>query len=199
MTLTTEPYTVPFTILIDTAESQPFTFQGLYGDANIKNRPLIVPTEYSALGRYPNSIGDYSIEGFTDRIGVERKSMEDAWGTVLGWETSYQTQRDLPGRRQRFEKELENLQKLEASMVVIEASLDDCLRMIPEWGVKPAKVNAKIFLRSVIAYMQDFRVSWIFCDNRRLAEVTTYRFLERFFHKDGEKEKEVNNHGPEKW
>lgn len=187
--LITEPYTVPFTILIDSAESQPFTFQCLHGDADQQNRPLIVPTKFVSLGRYPDSQGDYSLAGCTGRVAVERKSMEDAWSTVLGWETDYQTERELPGRRQRFEKELENLAKLEAAMIVVEATFDDCLRLIPQWGTKPAKVNAKIFLRSVLAYMQDYKVPWLFCDGRRLAEVTAYRYLERFWRKDLERRK----------
>lgn len=186
----TEPYTCPFTVLIDTAESQPFTFQGMRADADKQNRELVIPTKFTPLGRHPHSKGDYSIEGFEDRIGIERKGMEDAWGTVLGWETEHQVAKGAPGRRQRFEKELENLQKLEASMVVVEATFDDCLRLIPQWGKKEAKVNAKIFLRSVLAYMQDYKVTWLFCDGRRLAEISTFRFLERFHRKDLERRKE---------
>lgn len=188
--LTTEPYTCPFTILVDSAESQPFTFQNMTGDADIQNRPLIVPVRWCSLGRYPHSKGDYSIEDFSDRVAVERKAMDDAWGTVLGWETDFHVRKELPGRRQRFEKELENLAKLEAAMVVVEATFDDCLRLCPQWGKKEARTNAKIFLRSVLAYMQDYRVPWLFCDGRRLAEVATFRFLERFWRKDLERRKE---------
>jgi len=189
--LTTEPYKLAWTIVVDSAESQPFTFQNLHADADQQNRPLIVPTAWQSLGRHPHSKGDYSILGMTDRVGVERKSMDDAWGTVLGWESDYQTQRELPGRRQRFEKELENLAKLEASMVVVEATFNDCLRLIPQWGKKDTKTNAKIFLRSVLAYMQDYKVPWLFCDGRRLAEVATFRFLERFWRKDLERRKKA--------
>lgn len=187
--LTTEPYRVPFTLLIDTAESQPFTFQGLKGDANIDNRPLIVPTQFVALGRYPHSIGDYSVAGYSDRVAVERKSMEDAWGTVFGWETEYQIKKGLPGRRERFEKELENLSKLEASTVVVEADFDVCLRLVPEWGKKSADLNRKIFFRSVLAFMQDYKVPWLFCGSRRIAEIATFQFLKRFVEKDLERRK----------
>lgn len=187
--LTTEPYSIPFTIAVDSAESQAFTFDGITGDADIQNRPLVISTCWQSLGRYPHSKGDYSIVGMTDRVAVERKAMEDAWGTVLGWETEFHVEKSLAGRRQRFEKELENLAKLEAAMVVVEATFDDCLRLCPQWGVKPARTNAKIFLRSVLAYMQDYRVPWLFCDGRRLAEVATFRFLERFWRKDLERRK----------
>lgn len=178
-----EPYVVPFTVLVDSAESQPFTFTGIDGDADIDGRPLSIKTQWCSLGRHPHSLGDYSIEGYFGRVAVERKSMEDAWGTVLGWESQHQRDRDMPGRRERFEKELENLAGIEAAMVVVEASFDQCLREMPEWGTKPARTNAKIFLRSVLAYMQDYKVPWLFCDGRRLAEVVTFRYLQRFWRK----------------
>jgi hypothetical protein len=184
-----EPYRVPFTILVDTNESQPFTFDGLIGDADVKYAPLAIHTEWRCLGRYPHSKGDYTIEGFEDRIAIERKAMDDAWGTVLGWETDHQRAHDQPGRRDRFEKELENLAKLDAAIVIVEASFADCLNEMPQFGVKDAKTNAKIFLRSVMAYQQDYRVPWFFCDSRRLAEVIAFRYLERFYWKDLESRK----------
>lgn len=188
MTAVVEPYTVPFTILVDSAESQHFTFTGLLGDANSKEdcRPLVVPTKWCSLGRYPNSLGDYTVEGMHGQVAVERKAMEDAWGTVLGWENQHQREKGVPGRRERFEKELANLASIDAAMVVVEASFEQCLREIPQWGAKAARTNAKIFLRSVLAYMQDYKVPWLFCDGRRLAEVSTFRFLQRFWRKQQE-------------
>lgn len=178
-----EPFVVPFVILVDTAESQPFTFDGLRADANKDSRPLVVRTRWQLLGRYPHSLGDYSIDGLEGRVHVERKSLEDAQGTVLGWDSEYDRRNELPGRRERFEKELDNLSKVDAAMVVVEATLGDCLRYMPGWGKKSAALNAKIFMRSVLAYQQDYRVPWCFCDGRRLAEIATFRFLERFWRK----------------
>lgn len=185
-----EPYTNPFTVLIDTQEGQPFSFHGLQADADKEHRPLVVPVRWLCLGRHPHSKGDYSIEGLQERIGVERKSREDCWGTVLGWET--QTEKKLRDknateatpRRERFKRELENLAKLDAALVVVEASLEDCLTNVPEWGSKPAHENRKIFNRSILSMMQDFHVPWLFCDSRRLAEIETFRYLERFWRKD---------------
>lgn len=171
----------PFTILIDSAEQYAFTFQGLRSDAADGGRPLIVPTEWRALGRHPDSMGDYSIDGFAGRIAVERKSIEDAHGTILGWD----------GRRERFERELTNLGGMETSLVVVECSLSDLIRLAPARGKRTAAQNAKALHRSVIAFMQDYRVPWAFCDNRRLAEVTTYRFFERFWRKQHEAQKAI--------
>lgn len=184
-----EPFTCPFTVLVDSAESQPFTFDGLRCDADKEGRPLYVPTRRCCLGRHPDSKGDYSIEGYSDRIGVERKSKEDCWGTVLGWETDYQRERNIPGRRDRFKKELENLSKLDAAMVVVEASFEELLADMPEWGTKPKKHNAKIFLRSIVAFQQDYKVPWLFAGSRRLAEVSAFRFLERWWMKERERVK----------
>ena len=169
----------PFTILIDSAEQQALTFQGLRSDSDNGGRPLIVPTEWRCLGRHPDSKGDYSIDGFIGRIGIERKSTDDAHGTILGWD----------GRRERFECELGNLQAMEAAIVVVECSFSDLIRLAPSRGKKSAAQNAKTLHRSVIAFMQDYRVPWAFCDGRRMAEVTAFRFLERFHRKQAEIQK----------
>ena len=115
------------------------------------------------------------------RCHVERKSVDDAQSTVLGWESQHERNEELLGRRNRFEKELENLEKIEAALIIVEGSIGDCLTLMPEWGDKSSELNAKIFYRSILAYMQDYRVNWMFADGRRLAEIATYRFLERFW------------------
>ena len=179
-----EPYVTPFTILIDSAEGQPFTFQGISADADKDNRPIAVKTLWKSLGKYPRSLGDYSIDGMVGRVHVERKSMEDCQSTVMGWENDHQKEKGLPSRRERFKQELENLSNIENGCVVVEASLGDCLRHMPEWGTKPVYTNRKIFHRSIISFMQEYdSVPWFFCDTRRLAEITTFRYLERFWKK----------------
>ncbi len=162
----------PFTVLIDSAEQQPFSFKGLETDADLGGRPLIVPIEWRCLGRHPDSLGDYSIEGFQGRIHVERKSLDDAHGTILGW----------GGRRERFEKELENLNSIYRSYVIVEASFGQLISSAPEWGKRSATDNRKAIFRSILAWQHRFPlVHWEFCDDRRLAEVTCFRILERFW------------------
>lgn len=177
------PLQSPFVVYIDTAESQPFTFGDIVGDAKDDDRSVSVRTEYRCLGRHPHSLGDYSGEGLVGHAHVERKSLEDAQSTVLGWESDGQRKKGMPGRRQRFEKELANLAAIPHGLVVVEASFADCLKRMPEWGVKPRATNAKIFARSVNAYLQDYKVPWLFCESRRLAEVATYRWLWRAWRK----------------
>lgn len=173
----------PCAVLIDTAETQPFTFHGLRCDADQQHRPLIVKTEWRALGRHPDSLGDYSLDGYVGRCHVERKSVKDFQGTLMEF--------GQDGRRERFESELSNLEKLEAAAVVVEGTLLRAITVQHEYGKKPSQEAAKLLMRSVLAYQQDYDVPWLFCDDRRMAEVATFRFLERFWRKDQEKRKEA--------
>jgi len=179
----TEPIRNPFTILVDTAEGQPFTFTGIRADADKDYAPLIIDREYESLGRYPNSLGDYSVKGLTGRVHVERKSMSDAWSTILGWETEYEGTRGLVGHRNRFESELENLAGVECGLVVVEATIDQCILNMPARGTKTIAENRKIFYRSVLSFMQKYRVQWIWSSSRRAAEVDTFRWMEIFWRK----------------
>ena len=176
-----EPIRCPFTVLIDSQESQPYTFQNIVADADQDNRPVIVPTRWLSLGRHPNSLGDYSLEGFTGRCHVERKSLEDCQGTVLGFASGYERDKDLVGRRERFKKELENLSAIEAGIVIVEATLPDCMKYMPSWGKRTSQENAKAFFRAVVSWNQRYKVNWVFCDSRRMAEIATFRYLEFFY------------------
>lgn len=215
-----EPVKSPLVVLIDSAESQPFTFQGLRADAKQGSRPLIVSTRHECLGRHPHSLGDYTAEGLVGIAHVERKSREDCQGTVLGWETPSERAKELKrameaqanesqahepvagktatGRRDRFEKELSNLAKIAYGVVIVEASFGECLATMPQWGKKSRETNAKIFARSVSAYMQDYKVPWMFCDSRRQAEVMTFRFLERAHRKMKEGQRVTSQQAKEK-
>jgi len=179
----------PFTILIDSAEQQPFTFQGIKTDAADGSRKLIVPTEWKCLGRHPNSLGDYSVVGGEGRCHVERKSMEDAQGTILGWD----------GRRERLKSELQNLSEIRCGVVIVECSFAAMLANAPgcdasdsyrRRGTKTVSQNAKALHRSVIAFLQDYHVPWIFSGSRRMAEIDTFRWLERWWKKQREAEKQ---------
>lgn len=169
-TTTEKPVLCPFTVAIDVQEKQPFSFTGLAADADRKRRLIEVPTIWKPLGV---ARGDYSISGLEASCGIERKSLEDAHGTILGW----------GDRRERFTRELETLATLACSAVVLECTLNQLIESAPQHGVKPAETNAKILFRQVLAWQQDFRVPWIFCDGRRMAEIVTFRLLERYWRK----------------
>lgn len=178
----------PFVVLVDTAEQNAWTFEGLRTDADRGYRELVVPVKRQSLGRHPQSNGDYSIEGYVGRVGIERKAKSDAWGTILGWATGRDADRHLPGRRERFEQELSRLNEMESSVVIVEATLGTLMTQAPSHGVKPVELNGKIFVRSVISYQQRFpRVQWIFADTPRMAETLAFRWLERFWRKEYER------------
>lgn len=202
--------TNPFAVLIDSAESQPWTFQGLRADADKLDLPLVVPIRYESLGRHPNSRGDYSIAGLKDYCAIERKSLEDAISTVLGWDSKYNVERGTSGRRERFKCELQNLAAMPCAIVVVEAPIARILKVMPGCdgedyfdtdtgeinatrGVKTVRENRKIFFRSITSWLQrpEFRVNWMFCASRREAEVFAFRWLEKAWQHLSKKERDA--------
>lgn len=170
----------PFTVLIDSAEHSPFTFAGLRTNAADGNRPLIVPTQFASLGRFPDSLGDYSLDsplGGVGRCHVERKSMQDAHSTFLGWARKGE---DI-GRRDRFEHELEYLSEIEAGLIVVECSFTQLLANAPQYGTRTAAQNAKTLNRSVLSWMRKYRVQWLWADDRRIAEKDTFIWLRQWY------------------
>ncbi|XZE20880.1 hypothetical protein SH449x_000770 [Pirellulaceae bacterium SH449] len=166
----------PFTILIDAQEQLPFTFAGLTADSKDDSRPIIVPTKRQSLGA---SHGDYSIEGHEGHVHIDRKSIDDCIGTVLGW----------GDRRDQFQRTLQYLGGCEVSAIVVEGSFGQCIAQCRETKGKSAAENKRIFHRQVLAWQQDFAVQWIFCDTRRFAEKTTFQILRRYFYKHIERMK----------
>jgi DNA excision repair protein ERCC-4 len=156
---TVDTATFPHTVLIDTREQAPYGFTGLRTDAKQGKKPLVIPTRRETLVS-----GDYTVGGFAERIAVERKSLEDFFGT-------------LTRGRDRFERELDRLNAMEFAAVVVEANWLQILQHPPE----RSRLNPKSVYRSVIAWQQRFsRVHWWMLEGRRLGEVTTFRILERF-------------------
>jgi len=166
----------PFLILIDELEKHPFCFRGMSADSDQHGLPVIVTTEFRSLGV---SMGDYSIDGYVGQCHIERKSMDDAHGTILGWGE----------RRERFVRELETLAEIDCAAVVVECTLADLIQNAPSRGKKSQQENAKILFRQVLAWTQDYRVPWHFCDGRRLAEMATFRILERYWDHETQKRK----------
>ncbi|OGT57703.1 MAG: hypothetical protein A3E01_02900 [Gammaproteobacteria bacterium RIFCSPHIGHO2_12_FULL_63_22] len=162
-----EPDICPFRVVTDTREQAPWSFDGIHGDARDRNRPLIIPVVTRTL-----ATGDYSIEGMELLVSVERKSIEDLYGT-LGRE------------RERFDREIVRLDAMRFAAVVIEADWREIINSPPPH----TKLPPKSVYRSIIAYSQRFpRVHWFAMDGRRLAEITTFRILERFW-KDRQEER----------
>lgn len=176
----------PFTILIDKQEKAPFSFDGLRARSFVDKdmRQYLPKTERRFLGI---GMGDYSILGYEGRVAIERKSMADWQGTLLGWRHEVESAGGAGwsidvDRRARFKRELGKLAAMECKAVVIEASFGECLSNAPSWGVRTSAENAKYLHSTYIAWQQEFPgVPWIFCDDRRMAEITTFRILEQYW------------------
>lgn len=146
-------------IVVDGREKAPYRFQGLRADANKQARPLAVKWQWGFL-----PTGDYSILGYEGRIAIERKSLEDLYGSLGQY-------------RDRFEREHERMAKLEFAAVVIEASWKEILTRPPE----RSRLNPKVVFRTGMSWMVRFRVPWVMAEDRRLGEVTTFRLLDRWW------------------
>ncbi|MCL4488874.1 MAG: hypothetical protein M1570_12190 [Chloroflexi bacterium] len=88
----------PATIVIDTREQEPYSFD-----------PRLAAAVRRAL-----PAGDYSVEGLEERIAVERKTLDDFVSTVIR-------------ARPRFREELRRLAGYRAACVVVEAGVADVL------------------------------------------------------------------------
>lgn len=138
----------------------PFSFLGLGVMKGDTRHPLLVKTTSMTL-----ESGDYSILGHSDKISIERKSLEDLYST-------------LTHGRERFERELTRLQEMQFSAVIVEASLETIISRPPP----NTRVVPKSIYSSIIAYQQRYpRTHWLSCDSRRLAEKTAFRILERYW------------------
>jgi ERCC4-type nuclease len=88
----------PATIIIDTREQEPYSFD----------------SRLAAAVRRALPAGDYSVQGLEGRVAVERKTLDDFVSTVIH-------------ARQRFRGELRKLAEYGAACVVVEAGVADVL------------------------------------------------------------------------
>lgn len=116
-------------IIIDSREQAPYSFD---------RWPVTI--EQAGL-----PTGDYSLAGFEDRAGIERKSIGDLVGCLMGKD------------RERFEKELARLRAYELAAVVIEADLQDLAR-----GRYKSKMKPEAALQSISAFYIRYGVPFLF-------------------------------------
>ena len=108
-------------------------------------------------------VGDYSLPGFQDSAALERKSLND----LLGW---------LMGKdRDRFERELARGRHYDLFAVVVEASLADVSQ-----GHYRSVMKPKAALQSIITFQVRYRIPFVWAGNRTGAEYMTYSFLANY-------------------
>jgi len=133
-------------IAIDTREQSRFMFDG-----------------YESY-RTTLQTGDYSLEGLTDVLAVERKSHGDAWAM-------------LTAERKRFERCLERMALLDRAAIVIECSMAEFV--VPPPQVK--RVNAATAMGSYISWSTKYRIPVYWAENRQWAERITLRILAAYY------------------
>lgn len=114
--------------------------------------------------------GDYSLRGYEERVAIERKSLADLFST-------------FGQHRDRFQRELERLAELDFAALVVEADWPTIFRSPPE----RSRLNPKTIWRSCVSWSVRYRVPWFNLPDRRLAEVTTYRLLEKWWIQEKER------------
>ena len=147
---------IPLQIIRDTREQDGFSFVGF---------PCTVTPGTLATA-------DYSLVGFTDRIGIERKSMQDLIHC-------------LGPDRERFTRELQRLRGFDAACIIAEQP-QSVLRL----GHYRSAMSAESAWQSCIALSMRFRIPFWFCESRQDAERVAYDFL-RHFHRDRIRELEA--------
>lgn len=145
------------TIAIDTREQRPYTFE------IVRNPVVEFDTERKTL-----STGDYA----TGRAVIERKSLADLYGTVTHG-------------RERFIRELQRMSEFEFAAIVIEAEWSAILKPNDHLQ-KPTQATPKSVMASLLAWTQRFGVHVFTCPGRDVAEIFTFRLLERW-HRDHDK------------
>jgi ERCC4-type nuclease len=158
----------PFTIVCDTREQLPFSFQNI----RIDRKKAFVMTQ-----RYALPTGDYSITGYEDKVCVERKSLQDLYQT-LGRE------------RERFMRELERMEEMTYAAVVIEATWQQIADPTndPLWY---SKMHPNSIIGTIVACAGEFpKTRWKATGNRANAEKMTFDILLKFYRNY---DKEANN------
>lgn len=149
-----------FKIIIDSREQLPF-----------KWGPMI--EERGTL-----KTGDYSIKGYENEIGIERKSVADLCSTIL---------RD----RKRFEKEVIRGSKFKYFAVVVEGRTQDIISHIKkQFAINKARGKKYRFsnvggqIKSVFNTLYHWSVKYCFgvflCDDKLQAKNVTYELLRAY-------------------
>lgn len=134
-------------IITDSREQQPFRFVGY--PCQTKSGTL--------------HTGDYSLEGFSDRITVERKSLGDLAGCMTSG-------------RERFERELERMRDFECACIVVEEPMSAIRN-----GNYRSKLNPNSFEQSILSLMIRYRLPFLFGHTRIHAEWLAFNALRHFY------------------
>lgn len=139
--------TTPLQIVVDTRETLAYKFEKY--NCRIIRKAL--------------KTSDYSLLAYEDKIGCERKSLSDLFGSV--------------GKdRARFEREIERMSKFQNAYLIIEATLEDILKRPPKYS----KMSPRAVIRTLLFWSERYNIKVYFGGNRILCEALVYSLLEIF-------------------
>lgn len=123
------------TIIEDTREQTPLDFTGYRGVESVR----------SGL-----KTGDYSVQGYEDKICFERKSIPDLVGTLIGG-------------HERFLREMDRMKDYEEKYILVEHSASRAYLYCERHGWE---YKFDTIIQSLLAYAYHYRVRVKFCKNR---------------------------------
>lgn len=127
--------TPTLTIIEDSREQAPLDFTGIKGVDVI---------------RQGLKTGDYSIQGYENRICFERKSVADLVGTLIGG-------------HERFLREMDRMQGFEVKYILVEHTAGTVYRYCERHGWE---YKFDTIIQSLLAYAYHYQVRVRFCKNR---------------------------------
>jgi len=159
MVATGDGTSIPGTILRDTREQRPWTFEG----CDVDTRDVTLSTGDYAVP--VDCAHDPDADTYHPRFAVERKSGHD-FLTAITWD------------RQRFVAELRRAEWWRRPLaVVVETSWEDLLRGRGCMAWRDAHPNQVV--GTVTAWSRHYNVAFYFTENRRRAELCAYLLLVR--------------------
>lgn len=154
-------YVCPFTIIQDTREQAPWSFQGIVH----KKLLWAVKRQVQTL-----KTGDYSIEGHEDRLTIERKSGPDLIGSIGSGN---------PRFRAEHERMAEMVDAGGFACVVVEDSLS---AICEELDADPGRrVTGSMIVGATASWPQKYRVPWFMAGDRRTAELLAFRIMVKWW------------------
>ncbi len=136
------------TVIVDTREQQPYHFK---------------KEKYIQTIKQKLDAGDYSLKGSTDKIIIERKTLNDLFG-IIG------------NGRERFKRELQHLKdNCEFPILLIEGNISD---IFDKYALPyESKIHPNSVIGSLISWSVKFGIQIIFAGNRIRAELIAAKYL----------------------
>ena len=165
----------PFTVAVDSNEKghgTDYKFEGIRANADQNNAIFEVSKVYRVLHE-----GDYAVDGLPGFV-VERKTKKDLFASI--------------GKRENFRERMEILQShYRSSIIMIESEPSEIDKNPPSFpcpktGLSRIYPSVLMVNRTIQSWLLDYpNVHWFFAENRRKAEVWTFRFLQAHWKKNG--------------